>query len=180
MTQVGARVASPRFRTWWLNLLDGGHLWGSFDAMIGRYGLRRYRLTVFPPGITAADRRLLRAWRGWPVGGAAVALLATMCLSEVILTPMTTLVVCAGVYVVVGAALFVMSAAPRTQVRPLSVILIDGYSDPRSEAMYAEWEAVIEMLATADEMRERGELSSVEYEAMWWHAYNRVGVALGV
>jgi len=57
-------------------LVDGAHSWGSFDATPGRYGLRRYRLVIFPPGITATDRRLLRLWRAWPLGGGAFALFA--------------------------------------------------------------------------------------------------------
>src|ERR1700741_2720084 len=63
--------AQPR---WGSRLLDGAHPWGSFDAAIGRYGIRRYRLAVYPPGSTTADRRLARMWRGWPITGAALAL----------------------------------------------------------------------------------------------------------
>lgn len=159
-------------------MLDGNRVWGSFDAMFGRYGLRRYRLSVFPPGIAAADRRLVRAWRGWPVGGAALALLAAMCLGDVVLTPLTTLVACAAAYLGVGAVLFVMSGPARVQVRSLSVVLVEGYSDQRSEAMYGKWEAVVEMLTTADELREQGEMSPVEHEAMWWEAYNRLEVGV--
>ncbi len=179
MNHADARVASPK-RAWWMRLLDGNHPWGSFDAMVSRYGLRRYRLRVFPPGIGAADRRFVRAWRGWPVGGAALALLAAMCLSDIVFSPITALVLCAGTYVAVGAALFAMSGAARAQVRSLSVISIDGYSDPRTEAMFVQWAAVVEMLTTADEMRERSDLSPVEYEAVWWEAYNRLEVGADV
>jgi hypothetical protein len=180
MNQAGSRVASPKLRMWWLTLLDGNHLWGSFDAMIGRYGLRRYRLTVYPPGIAAADRRLLRVWRGWPVGGAVLALLAAMCLGDVVLTPVATLVFCAGLYVAVGGGLFVMSAPARARVHSLSVIVIDDRSDRSTEAMYAEWEAIVQMLTRADEMCAKDELSPVDYEAVWEQAYHRVEDAAGV
>jgi hypothetical protein len=176
-SQGDAHVAAPRTRSWWLSLLDGTRVWGSFDAMLGRYGLRRYRLTLFPPGIGTADRRLVRAWRGWPFGGAALALLAAMCLSGAVLTPTTTLVMCGGAYVVVGAALFVLSAAPRAEMRSMSVTLIDGCSDRRIEARYGEWEALVEMLTAADEKIGKGALSPVEYEAVWWSAYDRLKVA---
>src|ERR1700757_4360209 len=48
----------------WSRLFDGAHPWGSFDATISRYGVRRYRVIVYPPGTTTADRRLARLWRG--------------------------------------------------------------------------------------------------------------------
>jgi hypothetical protein len=174
-----ARVASPTLHRWLCRLLDGQHPWGSFDAMVGRYGLRRYRVTVFPPGISVAARRFVRAWRAWPAGGAVLALLAAMFLADVAFPPLTTLQVCAGAYVLGGALLFVMSTPARQQVRSLSVILAEGCSDLH-HAMYAEWEAVVETLTTADATRERGELSPVEYEAVWWRAYDRLEVVAGV
>ena len=39
--------ARPR---WWSRLLDGPHQWGSLDATVGRYGVQRDRLIVYPPG----------------------------------------------------------------------------------------------------------------------------------
>ena len=64
---------APAELRWWAWLLDGAHPWGSFDAMVSRYGVRRYRLIIYPPGTTTADRRLARLWRGWPLGGVALA-----------------------------------------------------------------------------------------------------------
>lgn len=180
MKQADAGVTAPKLRTWWLRLLDGNHVWGSFDAMLGRYGLRRYRVMVFSPGIGAAERRFVRAWRGWPLGGAVLAFIAAMVLSDSVLTPTTTLLVCVGTYVAVGAALFAVSATARAELRALSVILIDGYSDAHSAALYREWDAVVQMLTTADERRAGGELSPVEYEAVWWEAYNRLEVGTRV
>ncbi|MCW2651764.1 MAG: hypothetical protein JWR32_2740, partial [Mycobacterium sp.] len=55
--------------------------------------------------------------------------------------------------------------------------LIDGCSDRRIEARYGEWEALVEMLTAADEKIGKGALSPVEYEAVWWSAYDRLKVA---
>jgi hypothetical protein len=55
---------------WWLRPLDGGPTWGSLDSYPRRFGVKRYRLVVFPPGISPEERRLLRLWRSWPVWGA--------------------------------------------------------------------------------------------------------------
>src|ERR1700758_1957946 len=91
--------AEPR---WWSWLLDGAHPWGSFDATVGRYGIRRYRLTVYPPGSTAADRRWARLWRGWPITGAALAILAFMLFGNVVARPTTVLEYAVAAYVGIG------------------------------------------------------------------------------
>jgi hypothetical protein len=124
--EPGARPsgrAVQELRRVWLRLLDGAHPWGSFDATVGRYGLRRYRLVIFPPGISTTDRRLLRLWRGWPVGGGMLALLAMMLLGDAVASPGTTVLVVAAAYVGVAVVLFVLTAGVRAGVRSMSLIL---------------------------------------------------------
>src|SRR5262245_9921107 len=119
----GGPGAVTLVRAWWCRLLDGAHPWGSFDAMVGRHGLRRYRLTLLPPGISTTDRRLLRLWRGWPVGGGMLAMLALMLLGDTVFSAGTTLLVVAAAYLGVGAALLVLTAGVRAGVRSISLIL---------------------------------------------------------
>ena len=147
--------------------------------MVGRYGLRRYRLTIFPPGVSTADRRLLRLWRGWPIWGAVLWLVAQMSVSNVVSSE-TAMAVSATGYLAVGATLFVLAGTARAQVRSMSVILIHGYADPQSETRYTEWARLVRFLTLADEMRERGAVSAVEHEAAWWTAYDRLEAAARV
>lgn len=161
---------------WVCRLVDGAHPWGSADVMVGRYGLRRYRLVVFPPGISAVDRRLLRLWRGWPTGGGLLAMLAVMLLSDTLSSPATTLLVAAAAYVGVGAVLFVMTAEVRTGVRSLSLILLSVELDACERRSFAEWERLVCILIGADRMLNAGTIAPAQHEALWWHAYDSLGI----
>src|SRR5690242_13702116 len=66
----------------WSRLLDGDRAWGSLEIHPDRFGLTRYRLVVFPPGINAAERRSVRVARGWPLWGAVVWVLCEVCLTQ--------------------------------------------------------------------------------------------------
>ena len=53
----GAQTAgNGLIRLWW-RLLDGERPWGAVDILPDRYGVTRYRLVVYPPGISDTDRR---------------------------------------------------------------------------------------------------------------------------
>jgi hypothetical protein len=159
----------------WARLLDGAHPWGSFDATVGRYGLRRYRLVVFPPGISATDRRLLRLWRGWPVGGGTLAMLAMMLLGDAVASLGTTLLVVAAAYVGVGVVLFVRTAGVRAGVRTMSVILLAGDLGPREVRSFAEWGVLVDLLTGADGKLTAGTIEPAQHEALWWQAYECLG-----
>jgi hypothetical protein len=169
---IQAPPAEPR---WWSRLLDGAHPWGSFDAAVGRYGIRRYRLVVYPPGSTAADRRFARMWRGWPITGAALALLAIMLFGNVIAAPDTVLGYGVAAYVGIGALLFLQAGPARARVRSMSIILMPKGADVRELCKYAEWRMLVHMLTMADRMLATGAISLVEHEAAWWKAYDRLG-----
>jgi hypothetical protein len=175
-------VIATTTRKWWIRALDGPYRWGSFDVLVGRYGLRRYRLTVFPPGITVTDRRLVRLWRAWPIAGAVLWLLAVMFFSDTISSPTTTAVVAAAVYLVVGAALFWLVRGVRGRVRSLWAMTLDRYDDPRSDAedaALATCDTVVGILTAADDLLDAGRISPVEYEALWWEAYDWLAITAG-
>jgi hypothetical protein len=155
----GGPQAVTVVRAWCCRLLDGAHPWGSFDAVVGRYGLRRYRLTLFPPGISAADRRLLRLWRG-----------------DAVFSPGTTLLVAAATYLGAGAVLFVLTAGVRASVRSIWLILLTGDLDPRERQCYAEWERLVDVLTRADILLKAGAINPTQHEALWWQAYDRLEI----
>ncbi|CPR08805.1 hypothetical protein BN971_01363 [Mycobacterium bohemicum DSM 44277] len=167
-------VQAPARPQWWPRLLDGPHPWGSFDATVGRYGVRHYGLIVYPPGTTTADRRLARIWRGWPTAGGALGLLAVILLGDTAAPPATVLEYAVAAYVGIGALLFLRGGPVRVHVRSLSAILLPGNADADERRKHTEWAVVVSMLTQADRAVADGAISLVDYEAIWWAAYDRV------
>ena len=169
---MGEGPAAPR---WWSLLLDGAHPWGSFDVVVSQYGVRRYRLTIYPPTATRADQRLARLWRAWPISGVAAALLAVMLFGNVTGSPDTVLAFAVAAYVTIGALLFLRAGPARVQVRSASIILLPETADVAERRRYAGCRALVEMLTQAGQLLTVGDISSVEHEAIWWEAYDRLG-----
>jgi hypothetical protein len=161
---------------WCSRLLDGKRAWGSVDLWPGRYGFRKYRLVVFPPGISPADRRLVRLWRGWPMWGAILWVLSEIVLGNM-LSPGPAMVWSTTVYLASGAVTFALAGEVRARVRSLQVVLIDGYVDPHSAALYDEWKELVGILTEADHLLDQGKSSPVQHELVWWEAYERLGAA---
>jgi hypothetical protein len=169
---------APAVPSLWSRLLDGARPWGSFDAMVGRYGVRRYRLTIYPAGTSIAERRLARLWRGWMLGGAVLGLLAVMLLGNVVSSPIAVLAVAVVAYVTVGALLFLLAGPARVQVRSMSVILMPDTAGAQELYRHTEWQALVQMLIRADHMLATGAISPGEHEATWCEAYDRLeGIA---
>jgi len=168
-------LALPAEPRWYASLLDGAHPWGSFAATVGRYGVRRYRLVIYPPGSSTADRQLARLWRGWPISGAVLGLVAVMLLGNVAASPDMVLAFAVTVYVSIGALLFLRAGPTRVQVRSVSIALMPKAADAREQRTYIEWQTLVSMLTRADRLLRTGAISPVEHEATWWEAYDRLG-----
>ncbi|MGO9510512.1 MAG: DUF6611 family protein [Mycobacterium sp.] len=166
--------AGPVVPSWWSWLLDGAHPWGSFDAVVSRYGVRRSKLIIYPPRTNTVDRRLARLWRGWPLGGALLGLLALMMLGNAVAPPLTVLTAAVTIYASIGALLFLLAGPARVQVRSMSVVLMPGTTDAHQQRRYAEWQTLVEMLVRADRTLMTGAISAAEHEATWWEAYDRL------
>jgi hypothetical protein len=166
--------SEPAESPWWSRLLDGARQWGSFDATVGRYGVQRYRLTVYPPGVSTSDRRFARLRQGWPITGAVLGLLAIMLLGNDMASPNAVLAWAVVAYVSIGAALFLRAGPARVQARSMSIILMPNGDDARERSNHVEWQALVYMLTRADQMVKTGVISRVEHEAVWWEAYDRL------
>jgi hypothetical protein len=142
--------------------------------MVGRYGVRRCRLIIYPPGISSADRQLARLWRGWPIGGAVLGLLAVALLGNVAASADAVLAFAVTVYMCIGALLFLRAGPARVRVRSMSIILMPKAPDARELARYSEWQNLVHLLTRADRMLCTGAISPAEYEATWWEAYDRL------
>jgi hypothetical protein len=131
-------------------------------------------LIIYPPGTSTADRRLARLWRGWPITGAVLALLAVMLLGNVAASPDAVLGYAVAAYVGIGALLFLRAGPARVRVRSMSITLMPNGTDLREQRKYAEWQIMVRMLTRADDMLAAGAISLVEHEATWWEAYDRL------
>jgi Family of unknown function (DUF6611) len=118
---------------------------------------------------------MARLWRGWPISGAALMLLIVMLLGNAAAAPDTVLAVAVAAYVAIGAVLFVLAGPLRVHVRSMSIILIPGTADEDERRKYREWQALVQILTTADRMATTGAISSAEHKATWQHAYHRLG-----
>lgn len=155
----------------WARAVDGERLWGSIDFWPNRYGFRKYRLVVFPPGINPTERRYVRLARSWPVWGTTLWLILAAGLGgqgEL----WSTIAYPTAAFVLSGAVTFALAGSARMRVRTLSAILIEGYADERATAQYTQLELLARTLVVADAMHDRGELTVVDHETVWWKVYD--------
>ena len=137
--------------------LDGDRRWGSIDIRPDRFGVTRYRLVVFPPGITDAERRRVRVARGWPLWGALVWVFCEILLNQMT-GPWTALVASTAIYLGLGLVATAMAGEPRRQVRTIGATVMAGHHDPVSLAHRHKLENLAGALMEADELLARGEI----------------------
>jgi Family of unknown function (DUF6611) len=156
------------------NLLDHGPAWGSFTVYPARFGVTRYRLVVFPPGISAAERRMLRVWRAWPMWGAAL-WVGLQIGGSVVGMPETALIGGTMLVIAIGAMTFALTGETRLQVLSLWAVSMAGYRHTEVDQRYALLRALARTLDRADMDLEEDRISPAEYEARWWRAYDAIG-----
>ena len=166
------RTVEPGAR-WFSRLLDGDHPWGSYDVNLSQYAVRRYRLIIYPPGTATADRRLARLRRGWPLGGAVLVLFAIM-VGDAVSSPYTVPAAAITAYLSIQMLLFLVAGPRRVHVKSMSLIFMPVIADENERRQHREWKSLTQMLTRADDMLSTGAISPVEYEAVWWQAYDRL------
>jgi len=167
---------SGLLRRGWSRLLDGDRVWGSIEVRPDRFGVTRYRLVVFPPGISEAERRRVRVARGWPMWGALVWIFSEIWLSH-LTGPMTALVTSTAVYLGLGVVATTKAGDARRQVRTMGVMVMAGHHDPVSTALLHKLDTLACALLEADEMLARGEISPTAHEITWWRVYDQTASA---
>jgi hypothetical protein len=158
---------------WFSRLLDGDHPWGSYDVKISQYAVRRYRLIIYPPGTATADRRLARLRRGWPLGGAALVFFAIM-VGDAVSSPYSVPAVAIAAYLSTQVLLSLLAGPKRVHVKSMTLIFMPAIAGEDERRRHREWESLTRMLTRADDMLSTGAISPVEYEAVWWQAYDRL------
>jgi hypothetical protein len=167
------RTGSGLLRHGWLRLLDGDRPWGSIDVRLDRFGVTRYRLVVFPPGISESERRRVRAARGWPLWGALVWVICEIFLNNMT-GPWTAFAVSTAACLGSGVVAFAMAGAPRTRVRTIAAMVMAGYHDPISVAARDRLEELAATLMDADDRLMSGHISALQHEMVWWRVYDQM------
>jgi hypothetical protein len=162
-----------RLRRWSSQLLDGENRWGFARVQIDRFGVTRYRLVVYPPGISDTDRRRLRIWRGSPIWGAALWIVMEIFLQQVTGTWNALAVSSATVVTLVAVAL-VRIGDTRTMVRTVGVVTMPGHIDAGTIAARDKLKALASVLLDADERVAAERISPIEHEALWWQVYDQL------
>lgn len=157
-------------------MLDGGRVWGSVDIRPGRFGITSYRLVVYPPGMDQTQRRWTRLARGWPLWGLLLWLLCQAWLSGT-MGPWPAFGASTAVFVGSGLAVVMLAGDARNRVRTLVATTMAGYDDPDSHAGRDTLLGLAGALIEADERLDRGELSPVDHELIWWQIYDQVQAA---
>jgi hypothetical protein len=171
------RPGSGLLRHGWLRLLDGDRPWGSIDVRPDRFGVTRYRLVVYPPGISESERRRVRVARGWPLWGALV-----WVIGEIYMNTMTTPWIALGMSTAAclgsGLVAFTMAGAPRTRVRTIAATVMAGYRDPTSVTARDRLEELAATLVDADDRLASGHISALQHEMVWWQVYDQMSPAM--
>lgn len=171
MTTPSARsIRAPLLR----KLLDGARTWGDLEISDGRYGVARYRLTVYPPGLGRDERIPLRLWRAFPIWGLTLWLVLQVALLAAA-SPGVALAVSTGTCLVAGLTVMAMAGRVRGDVRTMTVVRIVGISDPDISAAHHELSDLAGRLIRADARLAAGLLTTVEHEAEVWRVYDRMG-----
>ena len=167
------REGSGLLRRGWLRVIDGDRPWGSIDIRPDRFGVTRYRLVVYPPGITESERRLVRVARGWPLWGALVWFICEVWLNQV-MGPWAALTVSTAAFVGAGAVSVAMAGAPRARVRTMAVMVMLGQHEPVALAIRDRLEGLATRLIEADDRLKGGHISAIQHEMVWWQVYEQM------
>lgn len=177
---AGERAAHPeRVNDAMRRVLEGRAQWGTLDVAPASPGLwQRVRLTVYPPGITRGERRLLHLRHSWPVAGAIASVTLMVALSDA--GPVLSVAAALTLYLTGFAVLARLTRALRSRSRVVTVA---------SEYVRGELHEFgdVRLLRTAasrlmelDTRRRAGLVDPVSYESAWIDVYETLPGGAGV
>lgn len=155
---------------WRRRLLDGAAQWGAVNVRAERFGITRYWLVVYPPGITAAERRRIRAWRGWPLWGAVLWVVSLVALAH-LLGGWTPVLLSTAAYAAAGSVTYVRAGDLRAKVRAADVMIMPGSRDQQALTASATIRVLAATMIHADQQLRTGAITPTIHEAIWWRVY---------
>ncbi|WP_082753652.1 DUF6611 family protein [Mycobacterium sp. NAZ190054] len=167
------RTDAGRLRRLWDRLLDGDRRWGSLSIRPDRMGLVRYRLVIYPPGITDGERRRLRVARAWPAWSLALWLSCEIALVDVV-APGEALAVSTALTLAAIAVAVLRAGPQRAQVHTMTVAVQAGYPDPAAAQRRRRLLTLAAELLESDELLEQGAIDPAAHEMVWWRVYDRL------
>lgn len=171
--RTGANVGTDRLHRCWSRVLEGKRPWGAIDVQADRFGVTRYRLVVYPPGISDADRRWVRLARGWPVWGLVLWIGLEIWLNG-FNQPWQAFVVATGATIGLGAVVAALAGSARSEVRTMSVVVMVGFDDPSTTESLSKLQALAVTILDADELLDKGAIAAVDHELVWWQVYDQM------
>jgi hypothetical protein len=135
--------------------------------------MTRYRLVVYPPGVSESERRRVRAARGWPLWGALAWITCEIFLNNMT-GPWTAFAVSTAALLGSGVVVVMMAGAPRTRVRSIAAMVMAGHHDPISVAARDRLEHLAATLMEADDRLASGQISPLQHEMVWWQVYDQM------
>jgi hypothetical protein len=173
---VSTTIHAPAPRTRTARLLEGAHSWGRYEEstalFTARTGVCTRRLTVYAPGASSADRRLLTLWRAWPVVGGSLAAAVALALAPE--APVAALIGMLAIYggglVVVGMRSRRARAGCRT-LRSSTIELATGRETVGDDRLL---EKSLAELLLLDRLRDSGRIDEVGFELGWARVHDRL------
>lgn len=151
-------------------MTSGAHPWGVLEVTAPvRYGWRSLRLTVYPPGTSPAERRLLWLDRNIPIVAAILLLTAMVITAPGVPRLLLLLVIPVGV-AIIG---FVRRATRplRLTVRTLRVAQVDVRGVTETYGDQRLLGHCVGELRDMDRARRADQITLVEYERRWGEIY---------
>lgn len=154
-------------------LLLGDRRWGSLTIRPDRIGMIRYRMVVYPPGITDPERVALRIALGWLVWTPALWLVCQLALTHA-LGAWQGLAVATALTLSVALLATMRAGSQRAGVRTVTVAVRAGYPDPEARAARDRLLLLATELMDADRQLQQRTISAAAHELVWWRIYRRL------
>lgn len=152
-------------------VLHGERVWGGLEVWPSRNAVVRYRLTVYRPGTSAAERQAERLWRAWPAIAGATGVAEFAALSAVGQVLRALLVVAA----VSVAGSVTVAVLTRRRARPIRVTAARLQAGGGAVGLYREVASAVAYLEAADDGLRAGRLTSAQHELAWATVWRMLG-----
>lgn len=143
------------------------------DIRPQRWGSVAYRIVLYPPGISAEERRRVRIWRGFYAWGTAWWLAATAMLSG-FTEPWAAATVASATTLLFGAGAFRRAGSVRNRVRTADVTVPLPNSDRALLTLARHVQEVGTAMVRADRRLREGQITAADHEVIWHRAYENL------